>query len=147
VICGDCAAGAAGCGGPVPSEGADVVAGDRKVLGVDPATVHRALGAGDSAGADDAEELVPVRGRDVKTYPRRRRQQPAIACSTCGELHEESPDECPWDLWAQGLGPRPVRQGAVLEGPSHDRNGADVVVEKPPEETEGVAAGAHPARV
>ena len=32
-------------------------------------------------------------------------------CSICGESHPESPDECPWDLFAQGLGPRP---GTVL---------------------------------
>jgi hypothetical protein len=62
-------------------------------------------------------------------------------------MHDEPPDECPWDLFAQGLGPRPVRQGAGLEGPSHDRKGADVMVEEPPGETEGVAAGAHPAGV
>ncbi|ACV76834.1 helix-turn-helix domain-containing protein [Nakamurella multipartita] len=116
-----------------------------KVLGVDPATVHRALGADDSAGADDAEELAPVRGRDGKTYPRRRRQRVASACSICGELHDESLDECPWDLFAQGLGPRPVWRGAGLEGPSHDRKGADVMVEEPPEEIEGLAADGHPA--
>lgn len=37
-----------------------------KVLGVDPATVHRALGADDQAGADDAEERALIRGRDGK---------------------------------------------------------------------------------
>lgn len=109
----DRAAGAAGCDGPVPVEGADVVAGD-------------------SAGADDVEELAPVRGRNGKTYLRQRRQQPAIACSICGELHQESPEECPWDLFAQGLGPRPVQQRAGIEDPSHDRKGADVVVEESP---------------
>src|SRR6476646_10402709 len=31
-----------------------------KVLGVDPATVHRALGAGGHAGADVAEDTAPV---------------------------------------------------------------------------------------
>lgn len=82
-----------------------------KVLGVDPATVHRALGAGDPAGADDANEPAPIRGRDGKSYARRRRQQVAIACSICVELHEESPGDCPWDLFAQGLGPRPDRVG------------------------------------
>ena len=117
-----------------------------KVLGVDPATVHRALGK-DPAETVDADEPAPIRGRDGKSYRRRRRRQVANACSICGERHDESPDQCPWDLFAQGLGPRPVRQGAGLEGPSRDRNGADVVVEKPPGETEGVAAGAHPARV
>jgi len=90
-----------------------------KVLGVDPATVHRALGVDDSAGADDADEPAPIRGRDGKTYPRRRRQQVASACSICGELHEESPDECPWDLFAQGLGPRPDRVGVKQVAPDN----------------------------
>lgn len=87
-----------------------------RVLGVDVATVHRALGAGDPAGADDADEPAPIRGRDGKTYPRRRRPQVASTCSICGEVHNGNPDECPWDLFAQGLGPRPDRQ--------EDRTGA-----------------------
>lgn len=89
-----------------------------KVLGVDPATVHRALGAGEPAGADDAGESAPIRGRDGKSYPRRRRQ-PARACSICGELHDEPPDECPWDLFAQGLGPRPGRVGVGPAASEH----------------------------
>lgn len=83
-----------------------------KVLGVDPATVHRALGAGagaDPLDRDDADESASIRGRDGKNYPRRRRQQVATMCSICGEVHCESPDECPWDLFAQGLGSRPGR--------------------------------------
>jgi hypothetical protein len=85
-----------------------------KVLGVDVATVHRALGGTDpagQAGRDGAEEAAPIRGRDGKQYPRRRRPTAtAVTCSICGEVHEGDPDECPWDLFAQGLGPRPGRQ-------------------------------------
>lgn len=113
-----------------------------KVLGVDPATVHRALGSSEPTAADGAGEPAPIRGLDGKQYPRRRRPT-AAPCSICGDVHDGNPDDCPWDLFAQGLGPCPVRQGAGLEGPSHDRKGADVVVEKPPGEAEGVAA--HPA--
>jgi hypothetical protein len=80
-----------------------------KVLGVDVATVHRALGANESADSNDVEEPAPIRGRDGKQYPRRRR--PTVGpCSICGEVHDGDPDECPWDLFAQGLGPRPERQ-------------------------------------
>src|SRR6476469_1809944 len=70
-----------------------------KVLGVDVATVHRALGATESArqaGQDDAEEAVSIRGRDGKHYPRRRRRPSATPCSICGAVHDESPDECAW---------------------------------------------------
>ena len=77
-----------------------------KVLGVDPATVHRALGK-DPAETVDADEPAPIRGRDGKSYRRRRRRQVANACSICGERHDESPDQCPWDLFAQGGGRGP----------------------------------------
>lgn len=136
------AAGRTGRGRAVAIPCADVAASDAKVLGVDVATVHRALGATDPATAVGAEEPAPIRGLDGKQYPRRRRPT-AAQCSICGDVHDGNPDDCPWDLFAQGLGPRPVRQGAGLEGPSHDRKRADVVVEKAPGEAEGVAA--HPA--
>jgi len=80
-----------------------------KVLGVDPATVHRALAANDPAGAGDVGAPALTRGRDGKGYPRRRRRS-ATLCSICGEVHDGNLDECPWDLYAQGLGPRPDRQ-------------------------------------
>lgn len=81
-----------------------------KVLGVDVATVHRALGATDDPAG--GQYSVPIRGRDGKKYPRRRPQQAVAACTICGEVHDEAPDECPWDLFAQGVGPRPDRQHA-----------------------------------
>lgn len=122
-----------------------------KVLGVDVATVHRALGTDDragDAGREGTEDAAPIRGRDGKQYPRRRRPMATIAtCSICGEVHKGDPDECPWDLFAQGLGPRPVRQdgrpGASMENrermevvdivvrPDH----ADAVVHSSPETT------------
>jgi hypothetical protein len=74
-----------------------------KVLGVDVATVHRALGASDSAEIDDAEAPAPIRGRDGKKYPRRRGPT-ATPCSICGEVHDGDPGECPWELFAQGVG-------------------------------------------
>lgn len=82
-----------------------------KVLGVDVATVHRALGASDptDSGVGGDGESAPIRGRDGKCYPRRRRTATA-ACSVCGEVHDAGTVECPWDLFAQGRGPRPGRQ-------------------------------------
>lgn len=41
-------------------------------------------------------------------YPRRRRTT-ATTCAICGEVHDGKIDECPWDLFAQGRGPRPAR--------------------------------------
>jgi hypothetical protein len=96
-----------------------------KVLGVDVATVLRALGANDPAGADDAEEPAPIRGRDGKSYPRRRRQHAATTCSICGEVHDGEAGECQWDLFAQGLGPRPGRQDGRSGEPVRHREGAE----------------------
>lgn len=97
-----------------------------KVLGVDPATVHRALAANDPAGTDDVEKPAPIRGRDGKSYPRRRR--PAAApCSICGEVHDGNPDECPWDLFAQGLGPRPDLLDCRTGASADHRERAEVV--------------------
>ena len=116
-----------------------------KVLGVDPATVHRALGATDLVGADDAEEPAPIRGRDGKRYPRRRRQQVAPPCSICGELHDESPDECPWDLFAQGIGPRPIRLRGGPDCSCRRQDRAEVVEdEEPLIRPEGEDADAQP---
>lgn len=110
-----------------------------KVLGVDVATVHRALGASnpnDPADGDDAEEE-PIRGRDGKSYPRRRRPA-SRTCSICGEVHDAEAVECPWDLFAQGRGPRPARQEDRLGEPGSHQERADVVeVEERPEPAEG----------
>lgn len=76
-----------------------------KVLGVGIGTVHRGL-AGKSA-APDADDGSTIQGRDGKTYRRRVKSVPVQECSICGDLHPESPDECPWDLFAQGIGPWP----------------------------------------
>lgn len=104
-----------------------------KVLGVDVATVHRALGAdaddptGD-AGREGTDDAAPIRGRDGKQYPRRRRPTAiATTCSICGEVHEEDPDECPWDLFAQGLGPRPGRPDGRPGGSVDHREREEVV--------------------
>jgi len=116
-----------------------------KVLGVDPATVHRALGAGDPAGADDDEGPALIRGRDGKSYPGRRRHQVPSACSICGETHVEAPDECPWDLFAQGRGPRPVQQKVRLGEPDRHRGCSDGVgVEERREHADGVDADGEP---
>ena len=115
-----------------------------KVLGVDVATVHRSLGAREPAAADRAEEPAPIRGRDGKQYPRRRRPT-AMPCSICGEVHEGDADECPWDLFAQGLGPRPVHQKVRLGEPDRDRGCADAVgVSERREHADGVDADGEP---
>jgi hypothetical protein len=49
-----------------------------KVLGVDPATVHRALGTANAVDRDDPEEPASIRGRDGKSYPRRRRPRAPV---------------------------------------------------------------------
>jgi hypothetical protein len=81
-----------------------------KVLGVGLGTIHRDLVARPTEKGSVADDVVPseVEGRDGKQY---RRRKPAVAaCSICGESHPVGSDECPWDLFAQGLGPRPDRK-------------------------------------
>ena len=79
-----------------------------KVLGVGLGTIHRDLSAGIGEKGSGADDVVPneVEGRDGKHY--RRRKPVSAACSICGESHPAGCDECPWDLFAQGLGPRPT---------------------------------------
>ncbi len=81
-----------------------------KVLGVSVATAHRDASVGEYRGGGEFDEShggepasAIVQGRDGRQYPRRRK----TACTICGEMHEEPPDRCPWDLFAQGRGPRP----------------------------------------
>ena len=108
-----------------------------KVLGVDVATVHRSLGAREPAAADGAEEPAPIRGRDGKSYPRRRRPA-ATACSVCGEVHDAGTVECPWDLFAQGRGPRPVRQDDRPAERGRHHEGAEVAEVEGRPEPDGV---------
>ena len=80
-----------------------------KLLGVGVATVHRELvrattSTEESEGSDGG--LPPVLGRDGKTYPRTTRHAPT-RCQTCGESHLRGTLDCPWDMFAQGLGPHP----------------------------------------
>ena len=79
-----------------------------KVLGVGLGTIHRDLSAGIGEKGSGADDVFPneVEGRDGKHY--RRRKPVSAACSICGESHPAGSDECPWDLFAQGLGPRPT---------------------------------------
>ena len=109
-----------------------------KVLGVDVATVHRTLGANEPADSDEAERAAPIRGRDGKQYPRRRRPTP-VTCSICGEVHEEDPDECPWDLFAQGLGPRPEHQDGRPGASVDYREREEVEVKVPSDHAEAGA--------
>ena len=80
-----------------------------KVLGVGVATVHRELAHHGEAPRKPQDRSDPalIQGRDGKTYPRRRRTLDT-ACSICGEIHDGEPGDCPWDLFAQGVGPRPA---------------------------------------
>ena len=87
-----------------------------KVLGVGIGTVHRGL-AGKSA-APDADDASTIQGRDGKTYRRRMKSVPVRECSICGDIHPESPDECPWDLFAQGRGPRPATGLHAVDDPA-----------------------------
>lgn len=47
-----------------------------------------------------------MKDRDGKEY-RNRRKVVETACAICGDTHDAGVDDCPWDLFAQGLGPRP----------------------------------------
>jgi hypothetical protein len=85
-----------------------------KVLGVSVATAYRDASAGDSERSSD-ENAVTIQGLDGRQYRKRRTATPV--CPICGEVHEEPPDECPWDLFAQGRGPRP---GGTEQWPSAD---------------------------
>ena len=78
-----------------------------KVLGVSVATAYRDLSSSgsDRPGADKSAPIA-VKGRDGKEY-RNRRKVVVPACAICGDTHEAGVDECPWDMFAQGLGPRP----------------------------------------
>ena len=101
-----------------------------KLLGVGVATVHREMvRATELAPGTSGELEMPVSslGRDGKSYPRDRRPVPK-ACPTCGEVHAGGSSDCPWDLFAQGLGPHPgsgdwdgVANAGDLEGTSETR--------------------------
>jgi hypothetical protein len=80
-----------------------------KVLGVSVATAFRDASAGQSELEKDDAIPITVQGRDGRQYRKRKRTAPA--CTICGEMHEEPPDQCPWDLFAQGRGPRPGSNG------------------------------------
>jgi len=80
-----------------------------KLLGVGVATVHRQMvRATELAPGRSGELEMPVSslGRDGKSYPRGRRVVPKT-CATCGEVHAVGSSDCPWDLFARGLGPHP----------------------------------------
>ena len=86
-----------------------------QVLGVGVATVHRELTRSvptDPSGSPASDAHDVVIGRDGKEYPRTRRTDPpaAMPCSTCGEHHPEPSGDCPWDLFAQGLGAASARR-------------------------------------
>jgi hypothetical protein len=83
-----------------------------RVLGVDPATVHRALGAGDAIDRDDPEEPASIHGRDGKSYPRRRRQQVATTCSICGESTTSLRTSARGNCSPRASGPAPVESRA-----------------------------------
>ncbi len=82
-----------------------------KVLGVSPATAYRDLAGAKHEPDNTAGDAGPigVRGRDGKQYPRRKKTA-EVECALCGETHPAGTQECPWDLFAQGRGPRPGSQ-------------------------------------
>ena len=79
------------------------------LLGVGVGTVHREMMSlpGVPDGTPDGEDQSSTLGMDGKQYPRRRRPAAASRCTTCGETHPVGTRNCPWDLFAQGRGPRP----------------------------------------
>jgi len=79
-----------------------------KLLGVGVATVHRELmrSTGVPTGTPEPPNTVSTLGRDGKSYPRDLRAASHV-CPTCGEVHPDRAPDCPWDLFAQGLGPHP----------------------------------------
>lgn len=100
-----------------------------KVLGVGLGTIHRDLSAGRAETGGTSDNVIPisVEGRDGKHYPSRKRA--AETCSICGDPHPPGIEECPWDLFAQGLGPRPTP--AVAVGDSHEPGSAPDVKTRP----------------
>jgi len=74
--------------------------------------VHRELvrSTGVPTGTPEPPNAVSTLGRDGKSYPRDLRAAPG--CPTCGEVHPERANDCPWDLFAQGLGPHPAGAAA-----------------------------------
>lgn len=87
-----------------------------KVLGVGLGTIHRDVSARRVDTDGDQSNVIPiaVEGRDGKHYPSRK--QVAETCSICGDPHPPGTEGCPWDLFAQGLGPRPT-PAVVVDGP------------------------------
>lgn len=100
-----------------------------KVLGVGLGTIHRDLSAGRAETGGNPDNVIPisVQGRDGKHYPSRK--QGAETCSICGDPHPPGTEGCPWDLFAQGLGPRPTP--AVAVGDSHQPGSAPDVHPRP----------------
>lgn len=93
-----------------------------KVLGVSPATAYRDLAGAELEPDGAAEDAVAigVRGRDGKQYPKRKKCA-EVACALCGESHPTGMQVCPWDLFAQGRGPRPVPVAEPAERDRRDR--------------------------
>ena len=117
------------------------------LLGVGVGTVHREMVSlsGVPDGTPDGEEQSSTLGTDGKQYPRRRRPAAASTCVTCGETHPVGTKDCPWDLFAQGRGPRPEpsRPGQRRRAPDTTGRGAPVNPEpeaeqpKPPDAATG----------
>ena len=103
-----------------------------KVLGISVATAYRDAAAGAAEQAPD-EQTDPstVQGRDGRQYRKRRRT--ILACTICGEVHEEPPDQCPWDLFVQGRGPRPGRTA--------QQSGSDTYIPDPSDGRESQTSG------
>lgn len=96
-----------------------------KVLGVGLGTIHRDVSAGrvDTDGEQSNVIPIAVEGRDGKHYPSRK--QATETCSICGDPHPPGTEGCPWDLFAQGLGPRPT-PAVVVDGPRAPESTLDV---------------------
>ena len=78
-----------------------------KVLGVSVATAYRDL-AGGTPEAFPEDGQVRSRCRvEMANSTESVRRLAVVLCSICGETHASGVDECPWDLFAQGRGPRP----------------------------------------
>ena len=114
------------------------------LLGVGVGTVHRemvSLSGVPDGTPDTDDQSASTLGTDGKQYPRRRRPMATPSCATCGERHPAGTTDCPWDLFAQGRGPRPG-----VPRPGRDDETSDTTIAAPVDPDPEVAQPKPPDR-